>query len=341
MEQPVFILGSHKSGSSLLRSLLDGSPELFVIPMETHFFQHTGQWVDYAYKRADPAELSFEEFLENTRRAIINSNTKPESGRKSGDSYLAGCWNVDAYLDWMRTHAAEAYRRGDLRAVLDRYVEALHVSLYDQPPAARRYVEKSVEHAEFAGMIKKMYPGARFIHIVRNPYATVVAIRKFRRATGKYPLLASLFAALENNYYYLYRNPTQVDDYLILRYEDLVTRPEEAMRKVAGFAGIGYSDTLITPTALGENWSGNSMSGKDFNGISTAPLTAWRKQIYPLEVALVNQIFAHIQRDYRYERIPVEGSLYKPCPQERPSTYLANRFFWRQRTLERPTEKYQ
>ena len=34
----VFILGQHKSGSSLLRSLLDGHPDLFVIPVETHYF---------------------------------------------------------------------------------------------------------------------------------------------------------------------------------------------------------------------------------------------------------------------------------------------------------------
>ena len=38
MENPVFILGSHKSGTSLLRNLLDGISGFFVIPIEAHFF---------------------------------------------------------------------------------------------------------------------------------------------------------------------------------------------------------------------------------------------------------------------------------------------------------------
>lgn len=43
MEKPVFVLGSRKSGTSLLRSLLDGAEGLFVVPCETHFFQRTGK----------------------------------------------------------------------------------------------------------------------------------------------------------------------------------------------------------------------------------------------------------------------------------------------------------
>jgi hypothetical protein len=36
---PVFILGNLKSGTTLVQALLDGHPELFVIPVELKFFK--------------------------------------------------------------------------------------------------------------------------------------------------------------------------------------------------------------------------------------------------------------------------------------------------------------
>ncbi|MGA1778589.1 MAG: sulfotransferase [Schleiferiaceae bacterium] len=53
---PIFILGSHKSGTSLLRSLLDGHPDLFVIPFETHFMALLGRWITYSYRKQAPVD---------------------------------------------------------------------------------------------------------------------------------------------------------------------------------------------------------------------------------------------------------------------------------------------
>ena len=64
---PVFILGSHKSGTSLLRSLLDSHPKLYIIPFETHFIASLGRWVQYSYRRQKPNEnFEFSEKLLET-----------------------------------------------------------------------------------------------------------------------------------------------------------------------------------------------------------------------------------------------------------------------------------
>ena len=68
MSRPIFLLGCHKSGTSLLRSLLDGHPDLFVIPIETHFFQATGHWTDYRMRRSWPKRME--------REALITSHAK-------------------------------------------------------------------------------------------------------------------------------------------------------------------------------------------------------------------------------------------------------------------------
>ena len=74
---PVFILGSHKSGTSLLRSLLDSHPELYVIPFETHFMASLGRWVQYSYRRQTPHEnVKFSEKLLETLKKYSNSKDR-------------------------------------------------------------------------------------------------------------------------------------------------------------------------------------------------------------------------------------------------------------------------
>ncbi len=324
MKRPIFILGSHKSGTSLLRSLLQGAPDLFVVPLETHFFQFTGFWVDYALRRAYPKKMAFEEALAAMRGHIQRSN---DIASATSDSVLTGRWDVAAFQAWMQEKGREKFAAGDWRGFFDAYIEAIHVGLFGRPPQATRFVEKSVEHAEFAALLKKLYPDALFVHIVRNPYATLVSLRRHMSLAG-YPALAPALSALNNAYYHLYHNPHIVPDYLVIRYEDLLQQPEEVMRRVAAHIDIPFSDQLLTPTAMDGPWQGNSSSGQAFEGISTRPITAWERHIHPLETALVNRLFPHVLRDFGYELRPVQGSLYRPGPRERASTYVKNRWLW-------------
>lgn len=323
MKNAVFLLGSHKSGTSLLRSLLDGSDELFVIPIEAHFFQFSGWWVDYALRRSPPANLSFDEVVDSFTQHIRQSN---EGASQTSDSKLTGRWNVDRFTEHLKS-GHTPFKNGDFRGFLDCYVEALHISLYDSPPPVRRFAEKSVENAEYAPVLNTLYPEAKFVHLIRNPYATLVALRR-HLARRHYPFLGNAIAALNNSYYHLYRNPLILPDYLVVRYEDLVTEPTDVMKKVAAFIDIDFSDSLLEPTLMGQPWAGNSSSGRRFGGISSEPLTTWHREIRSLEIHFVNAFFDHVLRAYGYERLMSENSAYRPVQGEKPRSYLANRLFW-------------
>ena len=51
IKSPIFILGAPKSGTSLLRSLLDNHPELAVIPFEATLFQILGEEISHPYRK--------------------------------------------------------------------------------------------------------------------------------------------------------------------------------------------------------------------------------------------------------------------------------------------------
>jgi hypothetical protein len=200
--------------------------------------------------------------------------------------------------------------------------------LAELPPTTLRFVEKSVENAEFAGVLKNLFPKARFIHVVRNPYAVVVSTRKYSARRGKYPYLGIIFEACEHSYYFAQSNPRFIPNYLILRFEDLILGTENKMREVASFIDVPFHKSMLLPTVLGKIWQGNSVSGKTFNGVSSTPHSSWKNEIKPLEVALVNILFEHVLETYGYEKIHSSTLPIMPMKKESLRNYITNRSFW-------------
>ncbi len=324
-DNPIFIVGGHKSGTSLLRSLLNGTPELFVVPIEAHFFQLTGFWVDYGLRRNMPRKQTLAQTVAALVQHVQRSNAV---AAQTSDSVLVGRWNIDAFRDFLLENAAEDFRAGNWRGFFDAYIAALHVGLYGGPPTTNRFAEKTVENAEYASVLQTLYPDARFIHIVRNPYANLVSLRRYIARNKSYPILNRSLSTLYNVYYYLYKNPLHLSNYLVIRYEDLIQDPAATMQQVAQHVDIPFRQALLTPTMLDEPWVGNSTSGEAFSGISTRPLTDWQQHIHPLEITFVNRLFTPILRDFHYEIITTPGSIYRPAPHEGVLVYFFNRLLW-------------
>ena len=318
LTRPVFLLGAHKSGTSLLRSLLDGHPELFVVPIETHLFKRAGYWVDYALgKTSRPPGRSLDGIRKGYFRVVEDYNT---NAYRYGDADLVGRFDLDAFR--ARFDAAEA---DALPALIAAYFDAIHASLTGEPlPADRRIVEKTVEHAEHAIDLKRMFPDAVFIHILRNPYANLVSIRR-HMMDGPYPFLHRGIQALQNSLYFLYRNRELLEDYHVVRYEDILTEPEATMRSVAELLGLPFDPTLLQPTSAGEAWSGNSSRGESYKGVSAANLHRWKEEVTPLEVHLVTKRFPFVLEEFGYETETPARSIYRPIRRERLKTYVANR----------------
>jgi hypothetical protein len=316
---PIFILGPHKSGTSLVRSLLDGTAELFVVPFEMHFFQYANKWVDYRLRKSRPPQLDLEEI----RQSYIQHGTKVNTrGGRMGDSDLRGMLDVTRFKETME-------KQGDsLRDLILLYVKASYAALHGEDmPESMRFVEKSVEQAEFAIHLSKMFPKARFVHVVRNPYSNIVSIRRYMRIDGApYPFLGPALRSLENSYYNLYRNRELLGEtYHVVRYEDLLSTPEGTVEAICEAVGIRYSEGLLQPTSMGQRWEGNSSRGLKFKGISAKNLNLWKKEITHLEVHLVNRLFPFVLREYGYRPMKPSREFLWPVSGERPKGYVLNR----------------
>ena len=333
-DAPVFLLGSHKSGTSLLRALLDGHPELTVLPRETHFFPNSGHAVMYGLKRQPPtddADVIRRRFADHVAARARGAAAKPGDAFSDAPDF--------AGYDAERFEREFAYQSSEpTRRQFERYAHALHAAATGEPLSeGARIVEKSVENAEFADLLAAMFPAARFVHIVRNPYATLVAIRRSRvRAGGRFPELASIVDAIASSFVFLDRNVRRLGEaHLVIRYEDLLAQPEASMRRVAEHLRIAFTPTLLQPTSKGAAWAGNSTSGDGFAGISAAPLSGWQSDLLPFEVQVVAARLDWVLDRFGYERVPptrgrLRGGLLRVlgldgAPRESVGTFLRNR----------------
>lgn len=317
-----FLLGCHKAGTSLLRSLFDGHPSTFAVPYETHFFTHLGWWCEYPLRRNQPESISLVEsadrMIEWVRQVNVGEST--QLGNYS-DNNASGVWEVEQ-ID------------GDLKAALENDPDLSIPDMYEHllralapsiglEPLGRMSFEKSVENFTLAPRIAREFPDARFVHILRNPYANYVALRR-RKEKGFFP---RELAAIRASCVMAATNEATIgsDRYRTIKYESLVANPESVMHDLADFLELDFDNSFLHPTELSQPWDGNSTFCQSQATVSEVAANRWKKDIRPFEVALVTAGLGPALRYWGYEVVSPNSTGWLPSRIENPATYVLNR----------------
>jgi hypothetical protein len=320
MENPIFILGAHKSGTSLFRSLLDNHPELYVIPFETHLFNNLGYPISYEYFKQHHNNIKF--FIDNCTKHLNHINNAKD---KYADSINIDRFDINTFIE----EISKTQGVSNANELIISYFSSVYKSDKQvEFDSSKRIVEKSVTHHEYALELAHIFPEAKFIHIIRNPYANWVALRKYKSLnnTGG-PLLYRIANTFINSYYFLYRNQRLINNYKILKYEDLLMDSEKTMIEISNFLDIQYNENLLQPTNNGTLWKGNSTSDRKFNGLHSSNINEWQKHIKAIDIYYVNKLFKHILNDFNYNILSNKKGFYKKLPYENFNKYLLNRIY--------------
>jgi len=258
---PVFIVGAPKSGTTLVRNLLDGHPELVVLPSE-------GQYWATFLRRFGRATFSSQ--IDALGRIWVERFINPDG---QPPLWLLGKTRADrtnSYVDFIRyltawAHQLQGRGSGNLLLAL-----ALAFHAVTKGPANGRaedgatpvaWVEKTPLNELYLDLILTSFPRARFIHVVRDPRAIVSSRRTLKAYRG--PTRHSLVAdclLLRRSFAGGARNLRRLGTrrYHVLRYEDLVQEPVEAVRHLADFLGVEDDASLTRPSVMGRPASSNS-----------------------------------------------------------------------------------
>jgi hypothetical protein len=216
-DDPVFVLCAGRSGSTLLRFLLDAHPDL-ACPPETRL-----PWL--------ARQLA-------TAWGVIE-NAPPSADGSAAD---------DAADDAVSAPVAAGLRRS-LDPMMTSYLERR---------GKKRYCDKSLGAAQHAGLLRQIWPGARFICLYRHPMDVIASgIEASPWGLTSYGFEPYIGVPPDNNVAALARywldyttaivkaEERFTDRCLPIRYEDLVTDPDGQIERVFGFIGAAQAPGIV------------------------------------------------------------------------------------------------
>ena len=166
---------------------------------------------------------------------------------------------------------------------------------YAQAQGKKRWGEKTPRHALMAETLCDWYPSATIIHLVRDPRDVVASLLHLPGTTNN--VLGSAHLWLQCNLGA--RRCCDRPQYLLVRYEELVMRPEQELRRICAILGAEYSPVMLLPNrdpATVLPWYRRAEKP-----VTTERLGKWREELTPDQVALVEWVVGPLIEVYGYE----------------------------------------
>ena len=205
-----FIVGVGRSGTTLLRLMLDAHPQL-AIPGETHFIP-----------------------------ALIKTAKQTGSKQETLDVLTeSGTW---PNLGLTREAVADAFAVADPfnSASAVRTVMNLYASRFDKP----RWGDKTPTYRRALTVIGAALPEARFIHIIRDGRDVALSYRGLWFGPGDELEAQARFWTAEISE--ARRQGAPLSNYMELRFEDLVRDPERELRRICIFLELSFEPAMLT-----------------------------------------------------------------------------------------------
>lgn len=285
-----FILGRPRSGTTLLKTLFDAHPNVKIPPELPIFlplyqkFKHVKTWdkgqilsfVDHVFQ---PNVFDSERFenLKIDRKLFTEDLLKLEYN----------CTIQDLLIK-LNEHSFSVFPKQEIRLV------------GDKNPVYSVYMKRLI----------RIFPKAWFICIIRDYRDNYVSLKNLQGIKLEAPVLTlqiarwvyvtKLFLACQNRF---------PDRFFIIRYEDLVTKPQESFRELCAFLSIPYvpevfdyykkKDELMRTFP---NPSIEKIHKSLMDPVNTGRMDLWKTQLTDLEVKIADQIAGKTAEVMGYSR---------------------------------------
>jgi hypothetical protein len=260
MPDPFFIVGNDRSGTTMLRLILDKGPDV-AIPPESMYL------TDFApvFARDEPRG--------------------PEAAAKLMDEV----WHHPKVRLWELPGGPPGVPPGLAPRDAYRFIVEAPFEAYAAKYGKPRWADKTPHYVHHVEHLLDVWPRARFVVLVRDGRDVAVSLRAMpfgpNNAWAAAPWWARGIRAGEQ------AQAAHPDAVLIVRYEDLVRSPEDVVPGICEFLGVPYSEEMLALESVDRARIVREQASwfpTIFEGINTTAVGRWRSQMSARD----QQIFA-------------------------------------------------
>lgn len=276
-----FVLGRPRSGTTLLRTLLDAHPGI-VIPLENSGMIH----LYFKYRKV----------------------RRWDSGKL--DQISADFFHLDNVKNWNLDREGIREKLEGLSGKQHSFHQVIRIFYYHYRSEFRkkeiRYIgDKSPLFSLYSKQIFKAFPDARFIHLVRDYRSNLSSMRRQDLFSPSDTMILMQWKESAEQIRRL--SAVYPERFLTLRYEDLVSDPERICHEVCDFLQLeflpGLLDHECRQHAVRNLYSGEFLDQWQpdlMKKITTAHIDQWKNDLTPGSVKKADYIAGKTGRRFHY-----------------------------------------
>ena len=276
MKQVIFLTGHRKSGTTLIKSLLDGHPSLCIYPTDLTLL--------YAYfPHCKFKNYSKKVLIDSVVKIVLKSLKSVKNYTKYSSEELI---KFKFYLKQNLKNKNLLSEKQVILTVLNSW------KFFFKHNDNNILLVKETTQSMNIKVLKKIFSKLKFVQIIRDPRDNYGSLKsgllKYYKKLGynnENLLLSSIFR-IKNDLKFA-RLLKKKKFFLIIKYEQLVKNPKREVGKVLNFLNISKKNFKIEPTNSNNKFLGNSFE-RIIKGISSSNVYSWKKRITKAEEDFIN-----------------------------------------------------
>ena len=251
MSDPFFIVGTDRSGTTMLRLIVDRGPDA-AVPPESMFLTDFAAAFDAGGPRDEQAAARLmREVWEHPKVRLWELPARPPA-------VPGGLTGREAY----------------------RFIVAAPFEAYAARHGKPRWGDKTPHYVHHVDHLRRLWPGARFVVLVRDGRDVALSLRRMPFGPNNAWAAAQWWArGIRAGARAQREHPGAV---LTVRYEDLAERPREQVQRLCSFLDLSYSDDMLAlehvdPARIVPDQA--AWFPTLFNGINTSAVGRWRQEM--------------------------------------------------------------
>lgn len=318
MKSPVFIVGPHRSGSTLWHNLIAMAPG--VMRLTDPRFLGRGRQTDFRhFLKRYAGDLSNDQNVDRMVNLCFSRTAVPGL-----DSTFWRFENIEVANDpELQRTIAQRIKASDrsLGSIARVFIE--EITRFSGCTQACVKFPVDVRHAP---RLREWFPECKIVHIIRDPRA--LAISKSNDPSGtaitvakhphlRWPIRKAALWLVVIQYRAsakLHKQLRRVSNYRLFRYEDLLSDPPKVLRELCDFIGVEFSKSMLNPEKGQHEHQPSSVTGKRQKAFDPQAVNRWRTVISPIDHLIICSLchFSMKQLGYVPELPGLSGRALKP-----------------------------